>query len=78
MLEHRFFPGRATQPKPLHCFDIDITRDGGWWMIRIPEIDGLTKVRHRGDAEMAAREHIAVTIGRPIAEVTVRTPSESS
>ena len=54
-LQQRFFPARATQPQPLRCIDIDITRDGAWWRVRIPEIDGLTKVRHRGDAEMAAR-----------------------
>ena len=77
-LQQRFFPARATQPQPLRCFDIDITRDGAWWRVRIPEIDGLTKVRHRGDAEMAAREHIALSTGTPIAEVAVRMPDEPS
>ena len=31
-LQQRFFAARVTQPKPLRCFDIDITR--------IAEIDG--------------------------------------
>jgi hypothetical protein len=29
-------------PDARRCFDIQITRDGPWWMIHIPEIDGLT------------------------------------
>ena len=36
-LQQRFFPARVTQPQPLRCFDIDITRDGAWWRVRIPE-----------------------------------------
>lgn len=77
-LQQRFFAARVTQPKPLRCFDIDITRAGTWWRVRIAEIDGATKVRHRGDAEMAAREHIALSTGTPIAEVAVRIPDEPS
>jgi hypothetical protein len=77
-LQRRFFPTRATQPKPLRRFDIDITRAGAWWRVRIAEIDGATKVRHRGDAELAAREHIALRTGTPFAEVAVRIPDEPS
>jgi hypothetical protein len=71
-LEHRFFPARATQATPMRCFDIEITRDGARWRVYIPEIDGLTKARHRGEAEMIAREHIALSLGKPIAEVAVQ------
>jgi hypothetical protein len=24
-------------------YDIEVYRDGRWWMIRIPELDGLTQ-----------------------------------
>ena len=71
-LQCRFFPTRAALAKPSRCFDIEITRHGSWWMVQIPDIDGLTKTRRRDDAEMTAREHIAVTIDAPIAEVAVR------
>jgi hypothetical protein len=26
-------------------FDIDVTRDGGWWMVHIPELGGRTRAR---------------------------------
>jgi hypothetical protein len=54
------------------CFDIEVTRDGNWWMIRIPEIAGLTQARRRGEVELMARECIAVRTGIPIGYVTVR------
>jgi hypothetical protein len=56
----------------VRCFDIDITRNGPWWRVHIPEINELTKTRHRGQAERMAREHIALNTGTPIAEVAVR------
>ena len=46
-------------------------------MIRIPEIDVLAKVSRRGEAEMTAREHIAVSIDVPIADVAVQVVGES-
>ena len=46
-------------------------------MIRIPEIDVLAKVSRREEAEMTAREHIAVSIGVPIADVAVQVAGES-
>ena len=27
-------------------FDIDVTRDGGWWMVHIPELGGRTQARY--------------------------------
>ena len=26
----------------MSSFDIDVTRDGGWWMVHIPELGGAT------------------------------------
>jgi hypothetical protein len=77
-LEHRFFPTRPTRAGSVRCFDIDIIRDGSWWKIHIPQIDGSTKTRRREDAEMIAREHISVIIDIPIAAVTVRVVDGSS
>lgn len=49
-------------------------REGRWWMVRIPEVDGLTQARRLGDAETAAREFIAAALDVPLddVEVTVR------
>lgn len=46
-------------------------RVGLWWMIRIPEIDGLTQARRLEHAAKEAREYIAVTTGVPIDDVKV-------
>jgi hypothetical protein len=32
----------------MSSFDIDVTRDGGWWMVHIPELGGLTQARFPG------------------------------
>jgi hypothetical protein len=71
-LNDRFFPALATRSNAVRCFDIEITPHGRCWRIRIPEIDGLIKAGSRDQAEMLAREHIAVSIAARIAEVAVR------
>jgi hypothetical protein len=38
---------------------------GRWWMVAVPEIDGLTQARRLRDAELVARELIAVTLDLP-------------
>ena len=42
-------------------FDIHVTRDGGWWMVHIPALDGLTQARFPGEIEDMARDYIAVS-----------------
>jgi hypothetical protein len=76
-LEHRFFPRRAAPPKPVRCFDIEISRRGSWWNVEIPEIAAVAKAGHRDGAEMVARAHIAAVIGIPIIEIGVRVVCES-
>jgi hypothetical protein len=71
-LKQRFFPTLATPVTPVRCFDIEISGNRPWWRVHIPEINDATKVRHRGEAEMMARELIALSTGTPIAEVAVR------
>lgn len=48
-----------------------VSREDGWWMIHVPEIDGLTQARRLLEAETMARELIAVTLGVPLDTVTV-------
>jgi len=38
---------------------------GRWWMVAVPEIDGHTQARRLRDAELVARELIAVTLDLP-------------
>src|SRR5262249_29442915 len=76
-LQHRFFPGQSTPMRPMRCFEVEICQCGSWWRIRIPELDAVTTVRQREDAELTAREHIAVIVNTPIAEISVRVVSES-
>ncbi|MBA0046300.1 hypothetical protein [Mycobacteroides sp. LB1] len=56
----------------MHTYDIQVTRDGKWWMIHVPEIDQLTQARSQGEVEEMARGLIAVHQDVPIDEVAVR------
>lgn len=44
----------------MDAYDVTVTRDGRWWMIEIPEIDGLTQARRLADVADMARSYIAV------------------
>jgi len=47
------------------------TREGKWWMVTIPDLDGLTQARRLSEAQTMAREWIAVTLDVPLEEVDV-------
>lgn len=49
-----------------------VTREDRWWMVSVPEIDGLTQARRLSEAERMARELIAVTQGTSVEDVRVR------
>lgn len=53
-------------------YRVEVTREGKWWMIAIPELDGLTQARRLEDAPLMARDYIAVTLDREIDDVHVR------
>lgn len=53
------------------CFDIEIQREADGWLIRIPEIGGVTYARRRVAIEVAARECIAARTGIPIGYIGV-------
>jgi len=55
----------------MKTYDVKVTRDGRWWMIEIPEVDGLTQARRLDEVETMARELIAVTLDVPLSEVVV-------
>ena len=35
-------------------YQVDVTRDGKWWMVSIPQLDGLTQARRVGEVEAHA------------------------
>lgn len=68
----------------MRVFDIDVTRDGRWWMVSVPELDGyvspdgsvnlstVTQARSRREVDVVARDFIAVILGLPTADIAVR------
>jgi hypothetical protein len=59
----------------MHGYKIDITREGRWWMVHIPEVGGITQARRLAEAPMMAREYIALDRGIPLREITVEIAS---
>jgi hypothetical protein len=56
----------------MSSFDIDVTRDGGWWTVHIREIHGPAQGRTISEAESTARQMIALATGVPIDDIAVR------
>lgn len=52
-------------------YDITVTREGRWWMISVPAIDGLTQARRLSEIEPMARSLIAVTADIPASHVEI-------
>ncbi|KZS67021.1 hypothetical protein A4G26_27370 [Mycobacterium kansasii] len=52
-------------------YKAEITREGRWWMIHIPELDALTQARRIDEINEMARSLIAISTGTPLAEVEV-------
>lgn len=49
----------------------NVHREGKWWLVEVPAIDGLTQARRLSEAQLMARELVAVTLGVPLSEVEV-------
>jgi hypothetical protein len=52
-------------------FEIEVSPDVTGWVIRIPEIDGVTCAGRRSAVEIVARKYIAARTGIPIGYITV-------
>jgi hypothetical protein len=50
---------------PMPTYDIEVTRDGRWWMFHIPALDGLTQARFRGEIEEMAAATSPSALIRP-------------
>jgi hypothetical protein len=64
-------PDHLVCEEPMSRFDIDVTRDGGWWMVHIPELGARTQARYPREVELMAREYIAISTGTPIDQVAI-------
>lgn len=58
----------------MRTFELKVYRDGRWWMIEIPEIDGLTQARRLGEVEDMARSFIAVDQDLAPSEIELKNP----
>ncbi|MDR6972671.1 hypothetical protein [Leifsonia shinshuensis] len=55
-----------------HEYEVSVTRDGGWWMVHIPELGGLTQARSVDEVPLMAAEYVAVTTGALQSGVKIR------
>lgn len=55
----------------MHEYKVGVERDGRWWMIYVPEIEGVTQARRVDEIEEMARSLIAVSTDTPLAEIAV-------
>jgi hypothetical protein len=62
---------RGSFPTVGQCFDIEVIRETNGWLIRIPEIGGVTRAGQRAAVELAARKCIATRTGIPIGYVAI-------
>ncbi|MFC7788094.1 hypothetical protein ACU045_03840 [Microbacterium sp. MAHUQ-60] len=53
------------------AYEATVVREGKWWMVSIPSIDGLTQARRLSEATEMAREYIAASKDVPLESVTI-------
>lgn len=61
----------------MKTFEVSVTRDGPWWMVRIPELDGLTQARRLSEVEEMAASYVAMTLDIPRGSFAVSVAVES-
>ncbi|WP_426325721.1 hypothetical protein [Microbacterium sp. E-13] len=59
----------------MKTYDVSVSRGGDWWMVSIPELNGVTQTKTRSDAAATARDFIAVTLDIPADSFEVRVTS---
>jgi len=52
-------------------FEVKVAREGRWWMVKIPEISGLTQARRLSEVAQMAREWIALNEDLALSEIDV-------
>ncbi len=56
-------------------YTVHAEREGKWWMIRVPAIDGLTQARRITEIEDQARSLIAVSTDTPGSDIDINIDS---
>jgi hypothetical protein len=46
----------------MKTYDVKVTRDGEFWFLTIPEVDGYTQARASDEIEPMARDYIATKL----------------
>ena len=54
-----------------NTYKANVTRDGKWWMIDVPELDAVTQARNEGEVQVMARDLIATILDCPVDDVAV-------
>lgn len=49
----------------MKSYDVTAERDGRFWFVRIPEIDGVTQGRTLAEVPEMAKDYIALVTGQP-------------
>lgn len=55
----------------MKTYDITVTREGKWWMVAVPAIDGLTQARRLSEIKDMTVSLIAITLDVPASRVGV-------
>ena len=53
-------------PHNKHVDDVEVYRDRRWWMVKIPEINGLTQARWRCEVKSMVRSYINIQAANPV------------
>ncbi|WP_182349309.1 type II toxin-antitoxin system HicB family antitoxin [Tomitella gaofuii] len=54
-----------------HTYRVTVTREDGWWMVRVPELDAITQARRISEAHLMAQELIALHTDQNVDDVAV-------
>lgn len=53
----------------MKTYDVTVTREGKWWMVAVPAIDGLTQARRLSEIKDMTVSLIAITLDVPASRV---------
>ncbi|MGX7680624.1 HicB family toxin-antitoxin system [Jatrophihabitans sp. DSM 45814] len=61
----------------METYTVRVAREGKWWMVRVPDIDGLTQARRLSEVDDMAKSLIAITLDVPEDSFGIRTEIEA-
>lgn len=59
----------------MKLYQVEVTRDGRWWMVNVPEIHQVTQARRVGEIEDMARSLIAISTEQPAESIAINVAS---